>query len=170
MRRQTTERGSGGLWLWRSLGLFLMVASGLATVGMITWTAVALSKQSGPLIGPPDKHNELIGGHGNDTIRAGNLGDVIWGDYKPCCQPTTQVDRLYGGPGNDRIYASHGINYIRTGGGRDFVHAHVGRGGHIYCESRQVHLYMSHLSYVRYRLHGCQRRNLDFRPERVRRR
>src|SRR5205807_3819405 len=34
-------------------------------------------------------HNELLGGHGSDTIHAGPWGDVIWGDYKPYGQPTT---------------------------------------------------------------------------------
>src|SRR3954452_5044553 len=28
-------------------------------------------------------HNELLGGHGGDTIHAGPWGDVLWGDYKP---------------------------------------------------------------------------------------
>ncbi len=42
-------------------------------------------------------HNELLGGHGNDTIFAGPQGDVIWGDYKPSGQPSSQVDRLTGG-------------------------------------------------------------------------
>src|SRR3954451_1178667 len=27
-------------------------------------------------------HNELLGGHGSDVIRAGRWGDVLWGDYK----------------------------------------------------------------------------------------
>jgi hypothetical protein len=165
-----------------------MAASALATVTMIAWTAAAIGKashegwpkiqvlkmnsrdQSRPLVGHPSKHNELLGGHGSDTIQGGNVGDVIWGDFKPCCQPETQVDRLYGGSGDDHIYASHGINYIHTGGGRDFVHAHFGRGGHIYCESARVHVYISHRSRARYRLHGCHRSHLDFRPERVRRR
>ena len=44
-------------------------------------------------------HNELLGGHGNDVIHAGPAGDVIWGDYKPSGQPTTQVDTLVGGAG-----------------------------------------------------------------------
>ena len=179
--------GRGNAWLWRSLGISLMFASGLATLTMIVWTASAIGKashdgwpriqvlkmnsrdQSRPLTGRPNKHNELLGGHGSDTIQAGNVGDVIWGDFKPCCQPTTQVDRLNGGPGNDHIYASHGINFIHTGGGRDFVHVHFGRGGEIYCESPNVHIYISHRSRHRYRLFGCNRHHLDFRPERLRR-
>ena len=72
-------------------------------------------------------HNKLLGGHGNDTIYAGPQGDVIWGDYKPSGQPSTQVDRLFGGNSRDFIYASHGTNIIRAGGD-DYVKAHFGRG------------------------------------------
>jgi RTX calcium-binding nonapeptide repeat (4 copies) len=113
------------------------------------------SDQSRPLSGLPDAHNELLGGHGDDTIEGGNLGDVIWGDYKPCCQPASQVDHLYGGPGKDFIYSSHGINYIYTGGGRDVVHAHFGRGGEIHCDSPDALVYVSHRSRPRYRFFGC---------------
>src|SRR5689334_16133432 len=73
-------------------------------------------------------HNELLGGHGSDTIHAGPWGDVIWGDYKPSGQPTRQHDELYGGPGRDHIYASHGRNAIRAGGGDDWIKAHFGNG------------------------------------------
>jgi len=110
-------------------------------------------------------HNELLGGHGNDTIHAGPAGDVIWGDYKPCCQPETQVDHLYGGPGNDFIYASHGLNYIYTGGGRDVVHGHFGRG-EIHCDSPHVLVYLSRRSRRLYRLFGCT--HVSYKPEAMR--
>lgn len=102
------------------------------------------------------RHNELLGGHGNDTIHAGPWGDVIWGDFKPAGQPTTQVDRLFGGPGRDFIYAGHGWNTIWTGGGADVVHAHFGHGI-IHCASSSTLVYLSHRSQPRYRLHGCMR-------------
>src|SRR3954447_24825249 len=35
-------------------------------------------------------HNELLGGHGSDTIHGGPWADVIWGDYKPSGHPTSQ--------------------------------------------------------------------------------
>jgi Ca2+-binding RTX toxin-like protein len=105
-------------------------------------------------------HNELLGGHGSDTIYAGDAGDVIWGDYKPSGQPSTQTDRIYGGRGNDFIYASHGRNIIDTGSGRDVVHAHFGRG-EIHCRSAQATVYLSHRSRGRYRLFSC--RNLSYR-------
>jgi Ca2+-binding RTX toxin-like protein len=110
--------------------------------------------QSGVIQGGSSGHNELLGGHGDDTIYAGPNGDVIWGDYKPCCQPTTQVDHLYGGPGNDFLYASHGLDYIYTGGGVDVVHAHFGHG-EIHCQSDTVTVFLTRQSRHRYKLFGC---------------
>jgi RTX calcium-binding nonapeptide repeat (4 copies) len=73
-------------------------------------------------------HNELLGGHGSDTIWAGPMGDVIWGDYKPSGQPETQLDRLHGGPGDDYIYAGHGFNHIWTSAGNDHLQLVYGHG------------------------------------------
>src|SRR3954462_13819674 len=103
-----------------------------------------------------NKHNELLGGHGNDTLQAGKIGDVLWGDYKPSGQPTSQVDRIHGGAGKDFIYASHGTNYIRAGGGADQIHAHFGRG-EIWCGSGKVTLFISRRNQPNYRLHSCER-------------
>ena len=99
------------------------------------------------------RHNELLGGHGNDVIHAGPDGDVLWGDFKPSGQPTSQVDNLYGGPGKDFIYASHGRNDIRTGGGNDIIHAHFGHGT-IRCEGGHARVYVRHNSH--YRVYGCR--------------
>jgi Ca2+-binding RTX toxin-like protein len=104
----------------------------------------------------PGVHNELLGGHGNDTINGANAGDVLWGDYKPGGQPTTQVDRMTAGSGKDFIYASHGRNIIFTGGGADVVHAHYGHG-EIHCGSAQAIVYISHKSRPHYKLVGCKR-------------
>ena len=118
------------------------------------------------VVPPGIGHNELLGGHGNDIIHAGPAGDVIWGDYKPCCQPESQVDYLYGGPHKDFIYASHGRNIIYTGGGHDVVHGHFGRG-EIHCDSPDVLVYLSHRSRRGYHLFGCH--HIDYRPEAMRR-
>jgi len=107
-----------------------------------------------------NKHNELLGGHGSDTLYAGKVGDVLWGDYKPSGQPTSQVDRIYGGPGKDFIYASHGTNDIYAGGGADQIHAHFGRGA-IFCGSGDVTVFLSHRSRRVYQLHGC--RHISYR-------
>ena len=112
--------------------------------------------QETPLVGTKDKHNELLGGHGDDTITAGDVGDVIWGDYKPSGQPTTQRDVLTGGPGKDHIYASHGTNTITSGGGADQIHAHFGRGT-ITCANKKPLIFLSHRSQKKYKLRGCTR-------------
>jgi Ca2+-binding RTX toxin-like protein len=100
-------------------------------------------------------HNELLGGHGNDTIFAGSHGDVIWGDYKPSGQPASQVDHLTGGLGRDFIYASHGTNYIRANGGNDYVKAHFGRGA-IDCGRGRDVLYVSRKAQKRYSIRRCE--------------
>lgn len=110
---------------------------------------------SGTLTGMKDKHNELLGGHGDDVLQAGDVGDVLWGDRYPSGQPAGQHDLIQGGPGNDFLYASHGRNEIHTGGGTDDVHAHYGRGA-IFCDSAAVTVYVSHRSRPDYRLHGCK--------------
>jgi hypothetical protein len=56
------------------------------------------------------------------------MGDVIWGDSHDGDQPTGQVDHLYGGPGEDWLYASHGYNHIWTGAGKDHVALVYGHG------------------------------------------
>jgi RTX calcium-binding nonapeptide repeat (4 copies) len=111
--------------------------------------------ESGEIQGHPTRHNELLGGHGDDVIHAGGAGDVLWGDYKPSGQPETQIDQLIGGPGKDFIYAGHGRNVIVTGAGHDVVHAHFGRG-EIHCGPGAT-VFLSHSSRRLYKLDGCRR-------------
>lgn len=102
--------------------------------------------------GDRDLHNELLGGNGNDTIYGGQVGDVIWGDYRPSGQPTTQVDRIYAGNGPNFIYTSHGTNYVNTGTGHTKVYAHFGHGV-IHCQSSRVVVFTTHRG--GYRLIDC---------------
>lgn len=102
------------------------------------------------------RHNELLGGHGDDRIYAGPWGDVIWGDYKSQGQPLSQVDRIWGGRGRDHIYASHGWNTIRAGGGNDWVKAHWGRGI-IDCGGGRDILYVSRRAQPGYKIRNCER-------------
>ena len=81
------------------------------------------------------RHNYLLGGDGNDTIWAGDVGDVIWGDSHPGGQPESQRDYLHGGPGVDWLYASHGFNEIWTGAGNDHVALVYGHGT-VYCNGK----------------------------------
>jgi hypothetical protein len=107
-----------------------------------------------PVMPSSTKHNELLGGGGNDTIHAGNNGDVIWGDHEYPPQPLGQQDQLFGGPGPDFIYASHGSNVIYTGGGSDQVKARYGHG-EIHCDSPDTTVNLSRRSKRRYQLFGC---------------
>jgi hypothetical protein len=102
--------------------------------------------------------NELLGGHGNDTIHGGPWGDVIWGNYKPHGQPLTQFDRLFGHGGRDFIYAAHGWNTIDAGGGNDFVKTHYGRGI-ADCGPGRDTLWTSRINLrrKRYKIRNCER-------------
>jgi Ca2+-binding RTX toxin-like protein len=104
--------------------------------------------------GVPGKHNELLGGHGSDTLIAGRVGDILWGDFNPSGQSSTQVDTIRGGAGKDFIYSSHGRNVISSGGGADQIHAHYGRGT-ITCSSPKATVFLSHRSQKLYKLRGC---------------
>lgn len=103
-------------------------------------------------------NNELLGGHGDDTIHGGPWQDVIWGDYKPDGQPPDQFDRLNGHGGRDFIYAAHGWNTIKAGPGPDFVKTHYGRGI-VDCGKGRDTLYTSrrNLRRKRYKIRNCER-------------
>ena len=144
-------------------GSLLVAATGVASTSHKGWPQIDgdlkmhKADQNGPIVADKvDKHNELLGGHGDDAIHAGKIGDVLWGDYKPGGQPESQVDRIDGGPGKDFIYASHGQNFIHAGGGADQIHAHFGHG-EIWCGTGNVTLFLSHRSRKHYKLHGCER-------------
>jgi hypothetical protein len=109
------------------------------------------------LIRGTGRSDELLGGHGSDVVRGGPAGDVIWGDFRPCCQPAGQSDDLRGGDGNDFVYASHGRNEIDAGAGNDVVHAHFGEGGSVDCGSGYDVLFFSHMTKPRYRARDCER-------------
>ncbi len=91
------------------------------------------NNEGGVMRGHDGVHNMLLGGDGNDTIWAGDEGDVIWGDSHPGGQPTSQRDFLHGGPGVDWLYASHGYNDIWTGAGNDHVALVYGYGT-VHCD------------------------------------
>ena len=101
-------------------------------------------------------HNELLGGHGSDTIYAGPWGDVLWADYKPSHQPTSQSDTIIGGPGRDFIYSSHGTNAIAAGAGSDWIKAHFGRGT-IDCGPGNDLLFISRKAQRNFKITGCER-------------
>jgi Ca2+-binding RTX toxin-like protein len=111
--------------------------------------------QNGHLHGT-SRSDELLGGHGSDTLWGRNSADVLWGDYKPSGQNTWQVDHLYGGAGNDFIYASHGRNVIDAGAGNDYVKGHFGHGV-IDCGSGNDVVYVSHRGRKGWKIRHCER-------------
>jgi Ca2+-binding RTX toxin-like protein len=118
-------------------------------------SASADHTETGFVVKLSGRHNELLGGHGDDTLFAGPNGDVLWGDYKPSGQPTAQHDRIAGGSGNDFIYASHGTNDIAAGSGNDYIKAHYGHGT-INCGGGRDVLYISRKAQRHYRIAGCE--------------
>lgn len=101
------------------------------------------------------KNDELLGGHGNDTLWGRGGNDVLWGDYKPSGQGTAQVDHIYGGAGDEFIYASHGRNIIDAGPGKDTIRAHFGRGT-IDCGGGIDILYISRRAQKVYKISRCE--------------
>jgi RTX calcium-binding nonapeptide repeat (4 copies) len=102
------------------------------------------------------KSDELLGGHDSDTLYGRASADVLWGDYKPSGQGTAQFDHIYGGAGDDWIYASHGRNAILAGSGNDTVRTHFGRGS-VDCGSGRDTLFISHRAKPGYKISHCER-------------
>ena len=107
-------------------------------------------------------HNELLGGHGSDTIFGGPHGDVLWADFMPN-GPKRQRDRITGGAGRDFIYGGPGRNVIKAGPGNDFVKSRYGRGV-IDCGAGNDILYTSRRYKKRYRIRGCERQSVKASP------
>lgn len=104
-------------------------------------------------------HNELLGGHANDTIYGGDAGDVIWADQL-ANGPANVVDNLHGGAGNDFLYSSHGLNNISTGAGVDHLYLVYGHGT-IKCGPGHKILTMRALPQNRHwKLVGCNNRTI----------
>jgi Ca2+-binding RTX toxin-like protein len=102
------------------------------------------------------RNDELLGGHGSDTLHGRAGDDVLWGDKNPGGQPTSQSDRIEGNAGHDFLYASHGRNVIDGGPGPDVVHAHFGHGT-IDCGSGKDILFVSHRSKRGYKIRHCEK-------------
>lgn len=126
MRTRTTA-------LAAAAGLALAAAPALAKTSHAGWPRIDgvllidKADQHAAFSGTP-RHDELLGGHGNNVLTGGPAADVLWGDYKPGGQPANQHDVLIGGGGGDYIYASHGYNRILAGRGNDHIFAHFGTG------------------------------------------
>jgi Ca2+-binding RTX toxin-like protein len=109
--------------------------------------------------------DELLGHHGSDTLRGRAGKDILWGDWDPKGQPTTQHDVIYGGDDTDFIYGSHGRNTIYAGRGNDVISVHYGRGLVDCGPGRDIY----HVARTRrkgYRFRNCEK--VEYRPESVR--
>jgi hypothetical protein len=89
--------------------------------------AQVLDSSGRKMVGGPD-NDELLGHHGSDTIAGGAGKDVLWGDWDPSANNTSQRDVLNGGPGDDFIYPSHGKTRVVAGPGNDHIWAFFGKG------------------------------------------
>jgi hypothetical protein len=106
--------------------------------------------------GDGTRYLKLLGGHGNDVITGGPFTDVIWGDFKPSGQPTSQVDSLDGGAGRDYIYTSHGRNTVTGGPGDDYIVARFSRGT-IDCGPGRDVVFVSKKSRAATKFTGCEK-------------
>lgn len=75
-----------------------------------------------------EQNDELLSHHASDTLNGGDGKDILWGDWDPGSNPTSQHDTLNGDGGADWIYTSHGTNTVRGGAGNDFIYAYYGHG------------------------------------------
>jgi Ca2+-binding RTX toxin-like protein len=117
---------------------------------------------SGLCVKDMNVHNELLGGHGSDTIYGGPHGDVLWADFMPG-GPKRQRDKIIGGAGRDFIYGGPGRNVIKAGAGNDFVKSRYGRG-RINCGPGNDILYTSRRYKRRYKIRGCERQSVGPSP------
>jgi len=142
--------------------LLVPTASALGEASHVGWPSIngrlmidkGAAGEQHVMRGMRNRHNELLGGYGNDTIYGGDSGDVLWADYQPI-QPAHQITTIYAGNGRNYIYTSHGDNTVYTGGGPSVVLAHFGYGA-IFCGSALVRVTLSHRSEPHYRLVGCR--------------
>jgi Ca2+-binding RTX toxin-like protein len=111
------------------------------------------------------RSDELLGHHGSDDIRGGDGSDVLWGDWDPSGQPTTQKDVIYGGNGTDFIYGSHGTSEIYAGNGNDVISVHYGRG-RVDCGPGRDIYHVARSRRHKYTFLHCEK--VDYRPESVR--
>jgi Ca2+-binding RTX toxin-like protein len=109
-----------------------------------------------------EANDELMGHHTSDRLEGFGGSDVLWGDFDPIGQPPSQVDRIFGGPGNDFIYGSHGRNIIRGGEGNDAISVHYGRGI-VDCGPGRDIYHVARSRKKGYRFKNCEK--VDYRTE-----
>jgi Ca2+-binding RTX toxin-like protein len=117
------------------------------------------------LRGKPNNSDELLGWHGSDRLYGYDRSDVLWGDHVGTGQPSSQWDRMYGGPGDDFIYSSRGRNTIYGGSGNDAIKIRYGRG-FLDCGAGRDVINVPRSRKHRWRIRNCEK--VDYRTERQR--
>lgn len=144
----------GSLAVVCSLGI--TTASGdVSHVGWPHTVTVWFADNSGQRLVGTDGNDMLLGGAGSDHIYGGPGNDIIWGDRYPTPNGPNQTDWLYGGTGDNWIYASHGTNHIFTGPDDNRVFAYFGRGT-IVCGPGNDIITLSKSSYHNYTTQNCK--------------
>ena len=100
---------------------------GWPAVTGVLWKVTSMGRGHRSRTGGPD-NDELLGRHGHDRLNGMGGDDILWGDWDPRNNNSTQHDTLRGGTGNDWLYPSHGTSRVYGGPGRDYVWAYYGRG------------------------------------------
>ena len=103
-----------------------------------------------------EDNDEILSHHKSDTIHGADGHDILWGDWDPKNNTTTQVDVLHGDAGNDWLYASHGRNTLRGGEGKDFIYAYYGKGT-IDCGEGSQDTAKIRLGTAQYTVKNCER-------------
>ena len=83
---------------------------------------------------------------------------MIWADYHPSGEPSSQTAVIRAGNGRNVIYANDTLDYVWTGTNpHTVVHAHVsGIAGMIHCQSPGIVVYLSTVSQRHFTLDGCR--------------
>ena len=126
---------------------------GWPAVTGVLWKVISMGRGHRARTGGSD-NDELLGRHGSDRLNGMGGNDILWGDWDPKNNNTSQHDVLRGGAGNDWLYPSHGSTQVYGGAGNDYVWAYYGHGS-IDCgpgkDTARVRLHS------RFSLHGCER-------------
>src|SRR3954467_3210143 len=148
------------------LGGGALAATAAATADHSDWPAIPIHDHSrykrndppginGWLATGTNLSDELLGGHRDDTLVGRGGVDVIWGDYLAVGTPAAQTDRIYGGPGGDFIYGSHGRSVVYGGAGDDRIRIWFGRG-YVNCGPGHDVLYVSRKAGPHVKRRGCE--------------
>jgi hypothetical protein len=125
--RRAGERCAAGRGRQTAGGGDKVSHAGWPAVTGILWKVVSEGRGHRSHTGGPD-NDELLGHHGHDRINGMGGDDILWGDWDPKHNNTTQHDTLRGGAGNDWLYPSHGTSKVYGGTGADHAWAFYGHG------------------------------------------